>query len=216
MKGVELSEWLRSNYPINSRAMAFRKKLHGIGVNDADYLTKPRVSGKQVTCPAYETWSHMLYRTYSETSHIKNPTYIGVTVGSVWHSFMGFREWWIKHHVDGWQLDKDLLGNSKIYSPDNCIYVPSWLNSFNTDRAALRGKWPIGVRLHKEPNTFESRCRNPITRKSIHLGLFDSPVDAHYAWVECKTNLAIELRPQMDRIHHGLFHGVMKAIKEAI
>ncbi|WP_222862644.1 AP2/ERF family transcription factor [Aeromonas sobria] len=213
MNRIELSERLRSTYPINNRAMAFRKKLHGIGANDADYLTKPRVDGKQVTCPAYEAWSHVISRAYSKKFHAKCPTYIGVTVCTAWSSFMEFRGWWIKNHVDGWQLDKDLLGDSKIYSPESCIYIPSWLNSFNTDRKALRGKWPIGVRLHKKLNKFESRCRNPMTRNSIYLGLFDSPADAHQAWIECKTNLAVELKPQMDRIHLGLFHGVIRAIK---
>lgn len=209
------SEYFEGIKP-SKRALSARKPIYGVGINDAPFITNCKLGGKLYSHPAYVAWKNILTRAFDQSYAARFPTYQGVMVCDEWVRFSVFLEWWRANHRDGWQLDKDLLGNSKIYSPDNCIYVPSWLNSFNTDRAALRGKWPIGVRLHKEPNTFESRCRNPITRKSIHLGLFDSPVDAHYAWVECKTNLAIELRPQMDRIHPGLFHGVMKAIKEAI
>jgi len=66
---------------------------------------------------------------------------------STWLSFMRFREWWTENHVDGWQLDKDLLVlNNKTYSPDACIYIPQWLNKFTVDAAAARGLLPITLR----------------------------------------------------------------------
>lgn len=45
----------------------------------------------------------------NKVEHKKWPSYIGVTVCDEWRSFMKFREWWLENHVDGWQIDKDLL-----------------------------------------------------------------------------------------------------------
>jgi hypothetical protein len=95
---------------------------------------------------------------------------------------MAFRKWVLTQDWEGKQLDKDLIieGN-KVYRPEACVFVSNELNSFNTDRAADRGKWPIGVRQHKS-GRFISRCSNPFNKEFEYLGMFDTPEEAHMAW----------------------------------
>lgn len=191
------------------------KLVYGFGVNDADYVVQPLLSGKQGICPAYRAWKKMLERCYSIRSHSKHPTYIGVTVCDEWRSFMAFRGWWLTARVDGWELDKDLLSSDKVYSPLSCIYVPGWLNNFTTDSGAKRGEWPIGVDLNAPSGRFRARCRNPISGKLEHLGLFSTPELASEAWRDRKAWLALELKPSMDEIDHRIYPRVIEIITKA-
>ena len=215
MNKIELSLHLEANYPISGRGGP-RKPLYGIGVNDADYMTNPMANGVMLWDPAYKAWSNMLKRAYSPRFHEKQPTYSDVTVCKEWHSFSAFREWWLDNYREGFSLDKDLLlvGN-KEYSPDACIYVPRWLNNFTEDRGASRGKFQIGVSLHKPTGKYQSYCNNPITGRKHHLGSFTSPEAAHAAWLIYKMELADELKQQTDAIDHRIYPNVISIIKAA-
>lgn len=155
--------------------MRKRTLIYGIGINDASYPI--------LTCPMHRAWAAMFYRCYSKKFHSVCQTYIGCTVVPEWHSFMAFRAWMIAKDYEGKHLDKDILfpGN-KVYSPETCVFVPSQLNAFVLDRAALRGKWPIGVYWHNRDNKFISRCGNPFNGKQETIGYFDDPAKAHEAW----------------------------------
>ena len=170
------------------------KKVHGVGVNDADYTVRPIVFGKQVVCPFYETWTHMLKRCYDPKYHAKRPTYIGCSVAPEWYSFMAFRAWMIERDWVGRELDKDLLipGN-KVYGPHTCVFIPHMLNSFMCDSAAARGEWPIGVGWNKKNGKFRARCRNPFSGKQEYLGYFTCPDAAHEAWRARKHELSLQL-----------------------
>ena len=191
------------------------KLVYGFGVNDADYVTQPTVSGKRVMCPAYQAWTSMIRRSYSERLHNDHPTYQGVTVCSDWLSFMSFRSWWIKNNVKGWQLDKDLLTDSREYSPDSCIYVPSWLNSFTIDSGSTRGNCPIGVFWHIATKSYVAMCRDPVTGKRFHLGLFRDPDAAHKAWRSKKLNVALMLKSKMDEVDERIYPRVIEIIERA-
>lgn len=200
---------------------SFRKKVtlsgyvFGFGVNDADYIVSPRINGKQVRCPAYKSWCDMLRRALDEKYQQKYKTYIGVTVCDEWRSFMSFREWWLENHVDGWHLDKDLIGNGKEYSKDKCIYVPSWLNCFLINNGARRGDLPLGVSFAKRHKKYASDCRNPLTGNGFRIGYFDSASDAHEAWVMKKLSFAYELKDRIEDIDARIFQRVIEVIKDA-
>jgi hypothetical protein len=162
------------------------KLKYGFGVNDADYAVMPRVAGKHVYCPYYQKWHHMLMRCYCEKFHAKRPNYIGCNACEEWRSFMAFRAWMMTQDWQRKELDKDLCGDGKLYSPDNCVFISQALNSFMTDRAAERGLFPIGVR--KIGNRFQSRVN--VNGNMKFLGAFGTPEEAHAAWVIAKTNLA--------------------------
>ena len=197
---------------------AARRKVErlvcGVGVNDADYLTQPIIDGKQVRCPAYDAWKGMLTRCYSAKHHRRRPTYIGVKVCEEWLGFMAFRKWWVENHVDGWQLDKDVLSDDMIYSPDTCIFVPAWLNTFTVDSGAASGGLPIGVSFEKRVGKFKARCRHPFGRQE-HLGHFSTPEEAHAAWLARKIEIANELKNLMDDIDTRIFQRVIEIIGRA-
>lgn len=214
LSNFEKSEYLRKNYPVNARARALRSPVHGVGTNDANYLTGIAIDGKLVRCPAYKAWAHMIGRAYDPKCHVKQPTYVGVKVCIEWLSFMAFRKWWIVNQVDGWQLDKDLIGDSRKYSPESCIFVPSWLNNFTTDRSCARGDFPIGVHWRKDSGKYQAYCNHPFGRKE-HLGYFPCAYGAHAAWKSRKLEISAELKPRMDEIDARIYPRVVHIIENA-
>ena len=216
MTSIELSLFIEANYPANKMSIAKRKLLFGIGANDASYTKSPMVNGKMIGDPAYIAWARMLQRAYDPKYHAKYPTYVGVTVCKDWHSFSAFRAWWLANHRDGFSLDKDLLapGNRK-YSPDTCVYVPQWINTFTVDNEASRGEFPIGVSIHNKTGKYQSHCSNQITGKRHNLGLFNTPEAAHEAWLNYKLELADQLKLAMDAIDPRIYPNVVKIIKAA-
>ena len=189
--------------------------VHGFGVNDANYVVGRLVGGKSVMCKAYDTWKELIRRCHSEKSLKKWQTYIGVTVCDEWRSFMAFREWWLENHVDGWQIDKDLLTDNRQYSPESCIYIPSWLNTFTIGCDSTRGEFPIGVDYHKKSNSFRSRCRNPANGSREEITGFKTPEAAHLAWRSRKLEYAAQMKNEMDAIDARIYPRVVEIINRA-
>ena len=217
MTKVELSLFIEASYPTTAKSISKRKMLYGVGVNDADYTTRPTVNGKCAVDPAYRSWGLMLQRAYNHKYHAKKPTYSDVTVCKEWHSFSSFRAWWLENYREGCHLDKDLLvvGN-KEYSTGACIYIPGWLNGFTVDSGASRGELPIGVSIHKQTGMYQSHCSNPIAGKQRYLGYFTTPEAAHAAWTKRKLELADQLKKEMDAIDQRIYPNVVTIIKAAI
>ena len=211
----ERTLWLEENTELSRRAKSLRGLVEGVGINDAQYCVAPGIDGKTVLCPAYMSWRNMLTRAYSTKFHAKHPTYSGVTVCDDWHLFMSFREWWLGNYADGFALDKDILSDDGVYSPETSIFIPAWLNLFTTDNGASRGAYPIGVSFHKGKGRFRALCSNPITKKREHLGYFDTPEAAHLAWRTRKLDLALELKPKMDEIDIRIYPRVIEIINNA-
>jgi hypothetical protein len=162
------------------------KLVHGVGVNDADYVIGGRnPDGKQWICPFYKAWSSMLNRAYCPKFHARRPTYIGVSVCEEWHSFMAFRAWMQAQDWEGKHLDKDILcpGN-KVYSPENCFFVAPHINTLLNDHAAARGAYPIGASWHNRSKKYQALLA--INGKQKHLGLFTDSYEAHLAWRKAK------------------------------
>lgn len=212
----ELSEFIRINYPATQRSISCRGLVFGVGINDADYITRPVINGVNTECPAYRAWKSMLCRGYSMPYKIRQPTYLNVSVNKEWHLFSTFREWWIENHVDSFSLDKDLLVvDNDQYSKSNCIYVPQWLNSFLIDRFALRGCLPIGVSFDRNNSRYICQCHNPVTAKGEKVGRFKTAKSAHLAWRNRKLYWALELKDRMDAIDLRIYPNVCKIIMEA-
>jgi hypothetical protein len=69
----------------------------------------------------------MLERCYSG----RYPSYKDVEVCREWHDYQNFAKWYHEQAFDRagkYQLDKDLLGNSKIYSPETCCLLKDNIN----------------------------------------------------------------------------------------
>lgn len=166
-----------------------KNRVFEIGINDTDYKTDAMVNNKKVRCPFYGTWHHMLERCYSSKFLVKHPTYKGCTVCNEWLYFSNFKTWM---EVQDWrdkELDKDLLGSGKLYSPKTCCFIEHWLNSLLNKQEFHRGKYPIGA--CKVGKRFKASLNNNGSGK--HIGYFDTPKEASQAYKKAKLQYVKEL-----------------------
>lgn len=179
-----------------------RPSVYGVGfIGDGEHL--PSVK-KKVTI-AYDTWIRMLSRCYSYKFVTENQSYKDCAVCDEWHNFQNFAKWFHDNYPkDGakYSLDKDLavIGN-KVYSPDNCMFVPQSINTFIVDCAANRGSHMIGVCFDINMGFFISQCSNPLTDgRQAYIGRFSTEVEAHLAWRKRKSYYAYELAISQENI----------------
>lgn len=143
----------------------------------------------------YRVWNDMLRRCYSEKHQINNMTYIGCTVTDEWKCFQNFAKWYHVNYdsniMSRWELDKDILvkGN-KIYSPETCCFVPAEINGIFTKSNSKRGKYPIGVSLHREGKFQANVVKN---KKRVYLGLYHTPEEAFQAYKQVKEQYIKEV-----------------------
>lgn len=123
-------------------------------------------------------WKGMLKRCYEERHHEEYPTYRGCSTSDSFKNFQYFAEWCNNQKgfcCEGWQLDKDILirGN-KVYSEDNCVFVPISLN-LNFTCKDVKGYYtlPNG----KYTSNYGGR----------HLGTFQTKECAVFAYNAAKT-----------------------------
>jgi hypothetical protein len=90
----------------------------------------------------------------------------------------------------GLELDKDLIGDGSLYSPENCLFVSKEVNCFTNDRSRCRGALPIGVCMHRS-GRFLAQIRS--MGRQVRLGVFDTEREASVAWALAKKSQAIEL-----------------------
>lgn len=178
------------------------KLVCAIGINDADYSIYQYdvVDGKRKAvwrCPYYERWASMLKRCYCKITQARQSTYVGCYVLDEWHLFSNFKSWMQAQDWEGKVLDKDILfPSNKIYSPDTCVFVEIRLNSFITEKPASQGEFPIGVSYNKYNENYVAQCWSVETGKQKYLGSFDSPDEAHHAWLAFKLKQAYILAEQ--------------------
>lgn len=169
--------------PATKRALALRRKVYGVGTNDAPYMIEYRTGDRRVPCPFYKKWAAILERCYAGRG--RYPSYEDCRVCDEWLTFSAFKAWAEQQPWQGREIDKDLkvLGN-RIYSPETCLFVPKLVNSVILDNASRRGALPRGVsrtptgRLFAQLQTVDGHK---------HLGYFDGTEQAARAYVEAKT-----------------------------
>ena len=215
MSGKEQTLWLEENKPASRSRHSTKKLVLGVGSNDSYCVIRTTIDGCNVKCQAYRCWENMLTRCYSKKFHLNNKTYIGVKVCEEWLAFSNFKAWWLCHQVDDFALDKDILGNGDVYSPETCLFIPQWLNNFIVDHGEARGDFPIGACYEKQTDRYRANCRNPITSKHESIGRFTTPEAAHLAWRTRKLELALELKPRMDSIDLRIYPRVIEIINNA-
>lgn len=175
--------------------------VYGVGINDADYTVQINefvgfdAIGKKLyklawMCPFYSVWHNMITRCYSSSYQKRQPSYVGCKVDTRWLRFSTFKSWMITQPWEGNGLDKDILfpGN-RVYSPDACVFVTQRVNSFLAERGNDRGEYPIGVGLHKQSGLFRARCGDTEGGRQ-NLGYFQTPEEAHQAWLSYKLEQA--------------------------
>lgn len=156
--GLVQSTW--QNFCNGNIKNPYDSSVYGIGfIGEGDY----KVSEKCKSTRQYKTWQSMLGRGYDDKYHITHPSYIGCSVSEEWHNFQNFAKWYDENYYEfeglPTELDKDILvkGN-KVYSSENCVFVPHSINKLFLRCEAGRGNLPIGVSLHKRNRTYSSSC----------------------------------------------------------
>lgn len=113
----------------------------------------------------FTTWHGMLFRCYDKKY---NTAYLGCEVCDEWKRLSGFASWYYLHYVKDWQLDKDILGNGKMYSPETCCFVPGEINM------CVVGKDSHGITFVK------GKWQASFSQK--YIGRYDSKEDAIHAY----------------------------------
>jgi len=158
--------------------------IEGFGINDADYVVSPGGVGNQVPCVYYTTWRSMVTRCYSLKLHNRYPHYAKCVVCDEWRSFIAFRSWMMLQDWEEKEIDKDLIGDGRLYSSETCCFVPQGLNLILTDSKRARGAYPIGV--CKDGTRFKAYLK--INGRLKHLGRFDTPEEAACVYRSAKYN----------------------------
>lgn len=171
--------------PASKASILTRRPIYGIATNDANYMVRSIVSGKNVICPFYRKWHSMMTRCYSEKFQKRHPTYKGTTVCNEWLVFSVFKRWMENQDWKGKDLDKDILiqGN-KIYSPEFCIFVSNEVNKLFTSRKLAGGNYPQGVHFSAAERKYKAQCR--INGRQDYLGFFSTPEEASEAYKKAK------------------------------
>lgn len=166
----------------------------------------------------YTCWRNILMRCYDPYKLNKYPTYRDCIVCEEWHNFQNFAQWYEENYyeIEGEKmcLDKDILvkGN-KIYSPTTCIFVTQRINNLIVKSDASRGKYPIGVRWHKENNKFEAKCSivDKEDNKTIYLGLYDTSKEAFSSYKIFKEKYIKQVANEYkDKIPKKLYDALYK------
>ena len=165
----------------------YEPRVYGIGyIGEGPY----KVSENRKHTKLYDTWHDMLKRCYDSKHIQKYPTYIGCSVCDEWYNFQNFGKWYEENYYEidneRMALDKDILvkGN-KVYSPNNCCFVPQSINSLFTKRDNDRGDCPVGVYYDKQNKKYKAQCSIG-TGKQKGLGRYDTLETAFQAYKEFK------------------------------
>ena len=164
---------------------------HGyLGVDKNGNVSKAKEfkDGKLCVTWEYNKWQHMLQRCFDNKYKEKEPTYKKVTCCDRWLCFANFLEdFEILKNEYNWDndeklnLDKDILNkNNKIYSLENCVLVPQWINTLFTKCDASREQYPVGVSYNKRDRKYQARCR--INKKLKRLGYYNTIEEAFNAY----------------------------------
>lgn len=195
----------------------YEKSVYSVGyIGEGKY--KVSEDTKHTKC--YIVWVNMLKRCYCSEFHKKESSYINCEVCEEWLCFQNFAEWYYENYYEieneRMCLDKDILHkNNKIYSPENCIFVPHNINILFTKRDKLRGDYPIGIHYHKATKKFVVKCsiydfeENKKERK--FLGYYDAPEKAFQVYKQFKEKYIKEVadyyKDQIpDKLYQALYN----------
>lgn len=209
-----------NGYEVKSRYIYFKRKNiispYDKTLYDKGYLGegKYRVSINGVRTIQYQYWRAMIERCYSSKMKNKFPTYKNVSCCGDWQCFQNFSKWFDENYYEidneTMDLDKDIIhkGN-KIYSPQNCCFVPHKINCLFIKSDSSRGKYPIGVSCDNRDGVFSARIK--IINKDKYLGRFTNVLDAFNAYKKEKEKVIKQIADEYkDKIPDKLYNAMYK------
>jgi len=160
-----------------------KKTAFGVGyIGDGPHRTS--INGKSSKC--YLIWRAVLSRCYNQ----KDRAYCsygqrGVRVCDSWLNFQNFAEWFYDNHVEGYELDKDILFDGNLlYSPDYCRFIPKRINLLLRRSHNRQADLPVGVAFNN--GSYSAFIRRGCGSPYEYLGCFRTPEDAHKKYKEEK------------------------------
>lgn len=141
--------------------------------------------------PEYRLWKNMLSRCYNKSYLKKYPTYCKCSVSDKFKDFQYFAEWCNQQpnfNKEGWDLDKDIIGDGSTYSEEFCRFVPQDVNKLLIGR--YKGEYRTGVHFSKKFGKFKAQCS--ALGKRLALGYFSTEEEAFQSYKSFKENLIKE------------------------
>ena len=190
----------------------FTPSVYGIGVKGLE----PIVDENGEKLDSYKCWKRMLERCYSTKFQEKHSTYIGCRVCDDWLYYPNFKKWYEENYYEvenkTSQLDKDILIKcNKVYSPETCIFVPSFINKLFTKRQNDRGDFPVGVHFNKRDKKYKASLSVFKDGKSTikGLGYFDTADEGFEAYKKAKEEYIKEVADEYkDKIPAKLYESM--------
>ena len=178
--------------------------VYGVGMIGKELTSKDSKNTKE-----YIVWHNMLQRSYDPKYHKKYNSYTDCSVSENFKHYTYFKDWCNNqigfNSVDDkgnfFELDKDLLikGN-KVYSEDNCVFLPSEINILLVSSKRSRGENVIGVYFNKDKGKYQTSLK--VNGKLKYLGRFDTEYEAFLAYKQAKEarvkNIANKWKDQID------------------
>lgn len=191
----------------------------GIGYfGSGEYVPASYKTGKKAPHYIFKSWQRMLTRCYSEAEQQKDKSasYKGCLVTEDWHNFQNYIAWYKSQpswEDETLQIDKDLLGNGRLYSSENCCLVPIEINIFLSGLVNLDRKLPLGVQYIR-PRTSGSKegyvAKSSEHGNDVYLGYYNTPEEAYEVYKKYKENRAKELASiYVDKINSKAYHALM-------
>lgn len=156
------------------------KDVFGVGcIGSGEF--KSRLPNNGSCTKEYSTWSSMLFRCYgNERDESTLRSYKDCIVCEDWHNFQNFAQWCQTQpemlYKDS-SLDKDIrVKGNRIYSPETCCFVPSYINTAVTgikhqNSTGKAGVWKFKDSYVSEITLFGSKS---------NLGHFETLEAAEY------------------------------------
>ena len=148
----------------------------------------------------YVLWKNMLSRCYGKNTHKTRSTYLNCEVSDSFKYYPYFKEW-CRNQIGfnsqdekgkPFHLDKDiLLKGNKVYSENTCVFVPAEINTLVLKCDKARGEYLLGVCYHKRDKKIVSKLS--VNKRTIHLGNFDTELEAFQAYKAAKEAYVKEL-----------------------
>ena len=193
----------------------YEPRVYNVGyIGEGKY--KAKENGKDEK--KYKIWHSMLTRCYDPKYQEKYPSYKDCRVENYLLNFQHMGEWIDENYyeIPGEKmcLDKDILhkGN-KVYSRENCIFVPERINLLFIKSDKVRGKNPIGV-IELSSGNYRAQC-NDGNGERIKLGTYPTKEEAFRVYKEYKEKIIKEVidsykgiipEPQYSRLREAMYN----------
>jgi len=162
------------------------------------YVKSYTENGKMVRTREGGLWLRM----NSRCNHLQlYPSYVGCRTSENFKNFQYFAEWcnkqkgFLEKNENGthWALDKDLLGNGKIYSEDVCVFIPYEINGFLVNMDKNVRSIPTGVTFDKSRGLYKAKMG-----EKYNLGRFETYEEAAEVYKVAKERYAKDLAMKYD------------------